>query len=397
MPVKKVLFMLSSMNIGGVEKSLLSLLSVIPKDKYNITILLLEKKGGFLEYLPQWVKVEETNWFQDIKPILMDSPYETIKSYIKKRKYHKILGFSYSYFRSKKSNDRYIYYKNILKSIPMNMKEYDVAIAYAGPTEIIDVYITHKVKAKLKISWVHFDISHHAINKKLYTKLYKRFNNIFVVSKNGERILNKQFPVTSIKSQVFNNLVSHELIKDMAQEKIDFDNDFRGIRILTVGRLSKEKGQDVAIRVLYKLKKQGHKVKWYCIGEGKDREEYEKLIENLNLRDDFILLGETLNPYPYIKTSDIYVQPSRHEGYCITIAEAKCLNKPIVTTNFIVANEQIEDGQNGLIVECNVDKICDKIKFLIDNPQVSENFSKALCKDKIDTTCEIVKLYNYIN
>ncbi|WP_346868668.1 glycosyltransferase [Clostridium sp. UBA5119] len=166
---------------------------------------------------------------------------------------------------------------------------------------------------------------------------------------------------------------------------------------MTVGRLSKEKGQDLAIRVLYKLKKQGYKVKWYCIGEGKDRDEYEKLIENLNLRDDFILLGETLNPYPYIKTSDIYVQPSRHEGYCITIAEAKCLNKPIVTTNFIVANEQIEDGQNGLIVECNVDKICDKIKFLIDNPQVSENFSKALCKDKIDTTCEVIKLCNYIN
>ncbi|HBL05834.1 MAG TPA: glycosyltransferase, partial [Clostridium sp.] len=43
--MKKVLFMLSSMNIGGVEKSLLSLLSVIPKDKYNVTILLLEKKG----------------------------------------------------------------------------------------------------------------------------------------------------------------------------------------------------------------------------------------------------------------------------------------------------------------------------------------------------------------
>jgi len=341
------------MNIGGVEKSLLSLLSVIPKDKYNVTILLLEKKGGFLEYLRQWVKVEETNWFQDIKPILMDSPYETIKSYIKKRKYHKILGFFYSYFKSKKSNDRYIYYKNILKSIPMNMKEYDAAIAYAGPTEIIDAYITHKIKAKLKISWVHFDISHHEINKKLYTKLYERFNKIFVVSKNGERILNKQFPVTSTKSQVFNNLVSHELIKDMAQEKIDFDNGFKGIRILT--------------------------------------------IENLNLRNDFILLGETINPYPYIKASDIYVQPSRHEGYGITIAEAKCLNKPIVITNFIGSNEQIEDGQNGLIAECTLDKICDKIKFLIDNPKVSENFSKALSREKIDTTCEVSKLCNYIN
>ncbi len=196
---------------------------------------------------------------------------------------------------------------------------------------------------------------------------------------------------------MFNNLVSHELIKDMAQEKIDFDNGFKGIRILTIGRLSKEKGQDLAISVLDKLKKQGYKVRWYCVGEGNDRDEYERLIENLNLRNDFILLGETINPYPYIKASDIYVQPSRHEGYGITIAEAKCLNKPIVITNFIGSNEQIEDGQNGLIAECTLDKICDKIKFLIDNPKVSENFSKALSREKIDTTCEVSKLCNYIN
>ena len=48
--MKKILFVLSSMNIGGVEKSLLSLLSTFPKGKYNVTILLLNKKGGFLDY-----------------------------------------------------------------------------------------------------------------------------------------------------------------------------------------------------------------------------------------------------------------------------------------------------------------------------------------------------------
>lgn len=47
----KVLFMLSSMNIGGVEKSFLSLLSKMPKEKYEITLLLLEKKGGFLKLI----------------------------------------------------------------------------------------------------------------------------------------------------------------------------------------------------------------------------------------------------------------------------------------------------------------------------------------------------------
>ena len=54
--MKKLLFMVSSMNIGGVEKSLLSLLSTISREKYEITVLLLEKKGGFLNHIPSWIK-----------------------------------------------------------------------------------------------------------------------------------------------------------------------------------------------------------------------------------------------------------------------------------------------------------------------------------------------------
>ena len=89
--MKKILFMVSSMNIGGVEKSLLSLLSEIPKNTYDITLLLLEKKGAFLEQIPDWVKVEEASWFKEIKPIIMQSPQQTIKNYIINRKYFKIL------------------------------------------------------------------------------------------------------------------------------------------------------------------------------------------------------------------------------------------------------------------------------------------------------------------
>ena len=78
---KKILFMVSSMNIGGVEKSLLSLFSVIPREKYDITILTLEKKGGFLDYIPSNIKVEEATWFKDIKPIIMESPQSTVRRY----------------------------------------------------------------------------------------------------------------------------------------------------------------------------------------------------------------------------------------------------------------------------------------------------------------------------
>lgn len=394
---KKILFMVSSMNIGGVEKSLLSLLSVIPKDKYDITVLTLEKKGGFLDYIPSYITVEEAAWFKEIKPIIMESPQRTIKKYLKENKVFKIPTFIYSYYKSKNTDNRYIYYKNILKSIPENEGEYDVAIAYAGPTEIIDAYITHKVKAKKKIGWVHFDISKHKINEKLYENLYEKFDKIFTVSNEANKKLNEIIPSTVNKSEVLLNIISKELINEMAKEDINFDNEFNGIKIVTVGRLSKEKGQDLAIKALANLKKGGYKVRWYCVGEGNSREEYESLIKDNKLEEDFILLGATPNPYPYIKNSDIYVQTSRHEGYCLTLAEAKCLCKPIVTTNFTGAYEQIEHGINGLIVPLNEDYIYKNVKYIMDNKSVSYNFIEKLKIEAIDTRSNVNKLMSFID
>lgn len=394
---KKILFMVSSMNIGGVEKSLLSLLSVMPKEKYDITVLTLEKKGGFLDYIPSYIKVEEAAWFKEIKPIIMESPQKTIKKYLKENKVFKILTFIYSYYKSKNTDNRYIYYKNILKSIPENEDEYDVAIAYAGPTEIIDAYITHKVKAKKKIGWVHFDISKHKINEKLYENLYEKFDKIFTVSNEANKKLNEIIPSTVNKSEVLLNIISKELINEMAKEDINFDNEFDGVKIVTVGRLSKEKGQDLAIKALANLKKDGYKVRWYCVGEGNSREEYESLIKDNKLEEDFILLGATPNPYPYIKNSDIYVQTSRHEGYCLTLAEAKCLCKPIVTTNFTGAYEQIEHGINGIIVSLNEDYIYKNVKCIIDNKYVSYNFIEKLKIEAIDTRSNVNKLMSFID
>ena len=394
---KKILFMVSSMNIGGVEKSLLSLLSVMPKEKYDITVLTLEKKGGFLDYIPSYITVEEAAWFKEIKPIIMESPQRTIKKYLKENKVFKIPTFIYSYYKSKNTDNRYIYYKNILKSIPENEDEYDVAIAYAGPTEIIDAYITHKVKAKKKIGWVHFDISKHKINEKLYENLYEKFDKIFTVSNEANKKLNEIIPSTVNKSEVLLNIISKELINEMAKEDINFDNEFDGVKIVTVGRLSKEKGQDLAIKALANLKKDGYKVRWYCVGEGNSREEYESLIKDNKLEEDFILLGATPNPYPYIKNSDIYVQTSRHEGYCLTLAEAKCLCKPIVTTNFTGAYEQIEHGINGLIVPLNEDYIYKNVKYIMDNKYVSYNFIEKLKIEAIDTGSNVNKLMSFID
>ncbi|PGM87443.1 glycosyltransferase [Bacillus cereus] len=391
--MKRVLFMISSMNIGGVEKSLLSLLSVMPKEKYDVTVLMLEKKGGFLKQLPSWIKIEEAVWFQDIKPKIMQSPKKTIKEYYENKRYIKALNFFFSYVVSEKLKDRYVFYKEIFKDIPHSKNKYDIAIAYQGPTDIIDYYVVNRVTSKKKISWVHFDVFKHQINTKLYEKLYSELDNICVVSKEAQKHLIEKFPIVKSKTNVFFNIVLPDLINEMAKERVEFDNGYKGMKIVTVGRLSKEKGQDLAIKVLSMLRKAGYEVRWYCIGEGENREYYETLIRKYDLKKDFVLLGSTQNPYPYVYQSDIYVQTSRHEGYCLTLAEAKCLKKPIVTTNFTGAYEQIKDGHNGFIVEWNEEDLYNKIKYLLDQKILRKKITTNLLTEELNNIANIDRVF----
>lgn len=341
---KKILFMLSTMNIGGIEKSFLSLVSRLKPEKYDITLLLLEKKGGFLESIPSYVKVEECQWFKEIKSILMNSPYDIIKQYKFEKKYLKIISFIYSYYMTKFSQNRVYYFKEMMKDIKIEEIEYDIAIAYAGPTEIIDYFIVEKVKAKKKIGWMHFDPTKINMNKKLYSYLYRRFNKIFVVSEEGKEKLKDIFKENGYKIKIFKNILNPKLIKKLSEEAIeDIVIEKDTLKIVTLGRLGTEKGQDLGIKALQLLKERGLKVKWYFIGDGLARKEYEELVKKLKLENEVIFLGNKINPYPYLKMADIYVQTSRHEGYCIALAEAKILNKKIVTTNFTGALEQLKN------------------------------------------------------
>lgn len=366
--MKKILFMLSSINIGGVEKSFLSLLSVLPREKYDVTLLLLERKGGFLDAVPDWVQIEEANWFQQVKPIIMQSPQQTIQSYWRQHAYYRMFCFILTYVTTEKiTKNRYAYYKHVCKDVPIHSEVYDVAISYHGPTDIIDFYVAEKVQARQKMAWIHFDISKHTINTRLYQKLYTTYDKLFVVSKEALRKLVAKIPDVEHKAEVSYSIVSHDLIRVLAMEEVSFDDDYEGFKLITVGRLAQEKGLDLALSALKRLREAGHEVRWYVIGEGKQRKHLEAMIKDHQLSDSFVLLGAKTNPYPYIKRADMYVQPSRHEGYCLTLAEARSLRKPIVATNFTGAQEQIINGVNGWIVETDVDSLYLKLHELLED------------------------------
>ena len=148
------------------------------------------------------------------------------------------------------------------------------------------------------------------------------------------------------------------------------------IKICSVGRLARAKGFDIAISAHKILLDKGYNLFWMICGDGDDRESLLKSVKENNLESKFVLLGNQKNPYKHIAAADIYVQPSRTESYCITLAEARVLKKPIVTTNFPCAYEHITDGHNGFICEMTPESIADAIEKLINSPELREQFSK---------------------
>lgn len=395
--MKKILFMVIDMNIGGTEKALLTMLSELSRERYHITVLMMREQGGFLKYIPNEVNVKILDINKDIEMAINEAPINVVRNYIRKRKILKASGILYYYFISKITKRRDIYYKYILKEMESEDNEYDVAIAYAGPMEFISYYVCNKIKAKRKLQWIHFDINKIGFDKFFAKRLYKKFDKIFCVSTEGRDKLIEKIPCLRNKVEVFLNIISENLILKQINLGKTFNDSFTGVRLLTVGRLCNQKGQDIAIKVMNKLIKDGLDVRWYCIGDGSNRNEYEKLIREFKMEEKFILLGATDNPYRYMYDCDIYIQPSRHEGYCTTVTEAKILKKPMIITDVNGSREQIKNGYNGIIVDFDEEQIYKAIKNLIKNIELREKFRESLEKEKISTNEQIKKLIEIID
>ena len=359
------------MNVGGVEKSLVSLLSVLPREKYDIHVGLVRQEGGLLAYLPSDVTIHQISDIQKHWDELKNPPLQSIKTYIHLGRLIKALLALIVYLMCKIQGSFMRWTQYILKETKGLEDIFDLAVAYAGPSSDIDYYICHKIQAKKKIGWIHFDISRSGIDIKMIQKLYGQYERIFVVSETGKQIFDQTFLQFKDKTEVFYNVVSPSQIWELATSGESFQDDYKGVQILTVGRISQEKGQFVAIQALKYLKDKGYHVRWYFIGEGSDLEHCKNEVDRLGLSKDVVFLGTKTNPYAYMRDCDIYMQPSRHEGFCITLAEALCFGNPIVATDFTGAREQLKERENGFVVGMSAENITEGIEKALTSPKIS--------------------------
>ena len=142
---------------------------------------------------------------------------------------------------------------------------------------------------------------------------------------------------------------------------------------------------------------EGFQIKWHIIGEGWQRHLLEKIILDKKIQNNIELLGKKLNPYPYLNACDIYMQPSRHEGYCIALAEARAFCKPIIATDFAGAREQLTDQVTGLITEYSADNLYRTLKQLIVNKELRNRLSLNLQSQTMELKEQVATLEHLLD
>lgn len=386
---KNILFLVSDLESGGFQKSLISLLQSFNYEKYDVDLLVLCPSGIFLNQVPSEVNIISTNIpleFFKAFPIC-------IKELIKKNEYLLAIKRGINLVLSRIDRGRAGIYMS--RQIPAIDKEYDVAIDYNG--QHILYYMVDKIKAKKKISYFHSDYKKWDYYKVADKKYYPKIDYIVTISDICKESLDEIFPECKDKTKVIHNISSPRIITKLSMEECPVDFDKSYTNLVMVGRPSNVKGYDFAIEACKKLKNDGYKVRIYSVGTSNEISKFKKIVSDNNLEDEFIFLGETNNPYCIMKEADIYIHPSRFEGKSVAIDEAKILAKPIIISNFTTSKDHINNAVNGLIVGLSSQELALGIQKMIDDKTLREYLISNLKNENLGNEDEVEKLYTLID
>lgn len=223
--------------------------------------------------------------------------------------------------------------------------------------------------------------------------MWEGYDAICGVSERASESFQSVFPELAQKVRTVENILPRELTcKQAAIPQTDMPTD-DGISLLSVGRFCEAKNFDNVPDICRRMVAGGLDVKWYLIGYGGDEPLIRQKIDEAGMQERVIILGKKDNPYPYIRTCDLYVQPSRYEGKAVTVREAQLLGKPVVITNYATSGSQLEDGADGVIVPMDSAGCAAGIASLLRDPTRMQQLSENCAKRDYTNSAEVGKIY----
>lgn len=346
---------MSKMSVGGMERALLNLLRQSNFIKnYDVTVYMLySKEESFLKELESMVKV---NLLWKYKWNIFGKLVCAIK-----------IGID-------------------LLKLSLKKGKWDVSICYPYQHPILS-------KLALKSSKNNIIFIHNNLKLKYGDKLsshckkmnFEKFAKVVCVSNNALDSFKDIYPNYKGKAVTINNYINGEEIIEKSNIRVDdFENSDGGITFINIARHDEiSKGISRIIKAVSRLKSESYKFKVLLVGDGKDHQYYIDLVKKYNLEDVVILLGNKINPYPYLKMSDCFVFSSYYEGYGIVLDEARILEKAIVTTDVADAKIIVDEGYGILCDNSDVGIYEGMKRYLEEGFYLNKKFDYVKFNNKI--------------
>lgn len=368
--MKKILIILPSLAVGGMEKVLINLVNELDENKYDITIKTIY------------------DCFQLVDNLNNNLKYSSFYTSSKNNKINFIKSRLYTFLLKKLPPT--ILYKILIK------EKYDIEIAFFRGASVKIVSGSNNTKSK-KLAWVHNDFTKCTgifdwfRTEEQTINAYKKFDNIVCVSQYAKEMFIKRMGINKNVVVRYNiNLVSD--IIDKSNEDIEENFKENRLKVCTVGRLVEAKGYDRLLNIHKRLIDEGITYELIIVGSGPGYNKYRKFILDNGLEDTVHLLGNRTNPYKYINKSDLFVCSSRWEGFSTVISEAAILKKPILTTRVSGVSELFLDSEYGLIVDNDEESLYQGLKLLITNKELLNHYKeKIIERSKFFDTKKAVK------
>lgn len=368
----KILVLAQSAGLGGVESSLTNFIRYIAEKGHDVTVVFWRDTGPVRDSLPSSVRVI------DIQTGCAGSLYRTgglQEALGRERLSDKAAAMGYIGLRRLLR-----YLRNPWILLQRISEHFDIGIAYRhqgyGPYYLIDC-----VKATKKIMWYHHGAYEpspmgYAVDRAYFDKM----DSVVAVAESARSMLVERFPALQGRIQVIHNIIDERAIRQKALAPTEGNASPTGLTIVTVSRLSREKGVDLAVRTARVLQDRGLDFAWNVIGDGPERARIEDLIAQLGVEQRFMLMGGRPNPFPYMRQADLYVQTSRVEAHPLTIQEAMVLGKPIVASFIPSIASVLEHGRLGSLSELTPEAFAQSIEALASNKDARTALAERLAQ-----------------
>lgn len=380
--MKKILFVIENLQIGGIQKSLVNLLNEI-SELYEIDLAAFDPTGEYSMDIPATVHI-----------IKLPKLYRVFALNRKNLKKNKMLWlYKTIYFLITNIINKGVAFKLLTPFYKLNVR-YDVAISYShsgyykSVNGICPEFVLYKTKADKKVCFIHCDYDNSGYKCDYNNTLYSRFDGIACCSESVKEVLLKSIPSISQNTYTVRNFYDTKL------SNIQIDNLHLSpdkIHVFSVSRLSKEKG---IIRVVEAIYYSGRKdIDYYIIGNGPLKNEIDKYIHDHYLCEQVHILGAMNNPYPVLLNADYLIVPSLNEAAPMVFDEAHILGIPIIATLTTSAKEMLDDS-NDIICENSIEALKDIIKNLkypqkMNGKTIYNNeMQKKQIKNMINSLCE---------